>query len=347
MFSVRSGLTRAVSQTSWVLVLVATSSFTAAPAAGGTGGSVIATEAGLTTVDAYRGRLVWTSYDPRIRRYRLMTHAQGVTSVARVRSRGIPFDVDLAPDVRGRTVAVYSRCRREPSDGPIGPAGCDLYRYDFAARREARIDAVSSRRLSESEPSIWRNKIAFVRASEPPPGGGETTARLLVHDLRADRTDRVRTHPQRDARPLAIELYGRHLGFISQLDVTRCGALDEIDLRSYLWLARTDSRAAPRLVESACQGLPAQRVATPSFDRGGLFHYRLANGDPTDGARQLRRVGLRRRSVTAAPIPFELPVAVVRDGGSTFYSRDTELGSADSTEIGEAHGLRFTPVASR
>jgi hypothetical protein len=71
--------------------------------------------------------------------------------------------VDLGPDRKGRTVAVYSRCKQLPANSiEAGRLGCDLYRYDFESGREAPITRANSR-FDERFPTIWKKRIAFRR----------------------------------------------------------------------------------------------------------------------------------------------------------------------------------------
>ena len=98
-------------------------------------------------VAGFGGWLLWSRYDAKRRVYRLVGLHEGRVRTLAIRSRSVPFDVDLGPDARGRTVAVYSRCREEPVTGPpVGPfpfyrtgRGCRLYEYRFSSARERRL----------------------------------------------------------------------------------------------------------------------------------------------------------------------------------------------------------------
>jgi hypothetical protein len=106
----------------------------------------VATVGKPTPVSSHGGRLAWSAFDPATSRYSLMTRINGVTSPVPVAPRTVPFDVDLGPGESGDTVAVYSRCRRDPGrSGPTGNAiigqfpdwstgrGCDVFQFDFAS----------------------------------------------------------------------------------------------------------------------------------------------------------------------------------------------------------------------
>jgi hypothetical protein len=120
-------------------------------------------------IDGFRGRVVWSDYDASAGAWRLMEHAGGVTRAVPVAPRSSPFDVDLGPDGRGGTVAVYSRCRRPiPFDRPTPVLqrrahACDLHAFSFTTRRESAIRAANSR-ADEWWPTVWGSRIAFVRA---------------------------------------------------------------------------------------------------------------------------------------------------------------------------------------
>jgi hypothetical protein len=127
-------------------------------------------------VDVFGGVTVWSA--PADGGYALMARsAAGVVRLP-VRPRAVPFDVDLGPEANGGIVAVYSRCSTEPIGSRAaldrgilavpGPAyttgrGCDLYRFDFASGREAKIASTSTATGSEMLPSYWKGSLAFVR----------------------------------------------------------------------------------------------------------------------------------------------------------------------------------------
>ena len=84
------------------------------------------TKAGIGYVSSYGGYAAW-SRRTGPSRYRLMIRHAGRTRALPVTSRRVPFDVSLGKDARGRTVAVFSRCRNE-RDGPGAlPGGLPAY----------------------------------------------------------------------------------------------------------------------------------------------------------------------------------------------------------------------------
>src|SRR4051794_25556475 len=117
--------------------------------------TVLAMESAPTAVSAYGERVAWWSVDPATHRGHLMTwvgaHAQRV-DIAPVRKA---YALDLGPTANGHVAAVYARCDARGNR-------CDVYEYDFAARREQRVKVADSPRISERLPPLWKRRIAFV-----------------------------------------------------------------------------------------------------------------------------------------------------------------------------------------
>ncbi len=170
-----------------------------------------------TTISAYGGRVAWSELDYRTNRWRLMSHLGGVTAAVPVAPRRQPFDVDVGPDTNGRPTAVYSRCARARRTGP--PAGCDLYRFDFAAGRERRIGGPSTSAGSEYLPSLWRDRLAFTRVRLLRSGRLAAPPRLVVRSLAGGRETAVAGGREGLGRgagygiPTSIDFDGRHLAF--------------------------------------------------------------------------------------------------------------------------------------
>jgi hypothetical protein len=163
--------------------------------------SVIARESKPTGVNAHRGRVVWSSYDAKRKAYWLKVRYRGHVRRLPVRPRREPFDVDLGPDARGRTVAVYSRCRSGlgPAYFTIGMFGdpgsgrdCDIYEYRFATRREWRVKLPGMRATSEYFPTIWGGRIAFARILQREPGRSGVEPFLYYASLPAGKARQTR-----------------------------------------------------------------------------------------------------------------------------------------------------------
>ena len=117
---------------------------------------VLVADPSADLLSAYGGSAAWSRIaGPG---YRLVIRSDGRTEDARVRSFRHPVDVDLGPARRrGRTVAVYARCKASLRD-------CDLFEYSLRDKRERKLRSVSSRRRSEYAPSVWRGRYLFGRS---------------------------------------------------------------------------------------------------------------------------------------------------------------------------------------
>lgn len=113
-------------------------------------------------LSAYAGHVVWSQYvSPGI--YVLMRWHAGRVDRLPVRSRKVPFDLDLGPDARGRAAAVYSRCADDNEALP--DRRCDVYQLSLTTGRERRLRRISTSRASEYAPTIWRGNIAYASAA--------------------------------------------------------------------------------------------------------------------------------------------------------------------------------------
>jgi hypothetical protein len=119
--------------------------------------TVISPDRTATDVSAFRGVLVWSRRDAATRKYRLVQRIHGLTRDVPVPGAKQSFNPDLGPDRRGRVVAVYSRC-----SGSFGTL-CDVFQLDLRSGRERRVRGVSTKRCSETAPSIWSRGVAFSR----------------------------------------------------------------------------------------------------------------------------------------------------------------------------------------
>jgi hypothetical protein len=116
----------------------------------------------------------------------------GHIAAAAIRDFGSPPDASigtvstLTPGDR-RFVAVYSRC-----SGFSTTQGCDIYRYDLAARIERKMKRFSTGTGSETAPSVSAGSYAFVRRGGHRPGTYTATrSRLRRIDSRLARETAV------------------------------------------------------------------------------------------------------------------------------------------------------------
>jgi hypothetical protein len=222
--------------------------------------------------------VAWSRHDPATDTYRLVVADVGALHAAPqilpIAPRSVAFDVDLGPDERGRTVAVYSRCATEP-DGdyygqklwPNNASGCDVYLYDLAAGRERKLRSISTRAGEEFLPSIWKGRIAFARSYGSYVDGQWRDPVLYTHSVSG--TERSRRQSQGGNRGIrrisltGLDLYGRRLAltrrFIgryeagtSQMRVTALGS-------------------GSRLVQQRTSGLTQRLLRSPQFHRGRVL----------------------------------------------------------------------------
>lgn len=255
-------------------------------------------------VSFFEGRLAWSSFDPATNRFVLMTRFGDVTTALPVAPRSVPFDVDLGPDRNGATVAVYSRCRREPDfTTAVGNAiinqfpdwrsghGCNLYKFDFDAGRETRLRGVSTGRASEFLPSIWRNRIAFARVYERRAGKagqraylyrGSTTGRggserftagprgtlRFCFTRRGKRTCRIPV----ELGPTALDLHGRQLAFAWTTAGGGC------ESTSGIWLDAIGE--ARKRIATGCSGdIQAIQLLSPTISSNRISYGYIGFGD--------------------------------------------------------------------
>jgi hypothetical protein len=193
---------------------------------------IVATSAGPTSVSAHGRVVAWSERAPAqgssASAYHLTALVDGEVRRLAVAPRPVPFDVDLGPDREGRTVAVYSRCAREPElpatgrslSGPYPPytrgQGCDLYRFDFATATERKLAGASTDQASEALPSIWRDEIAFARVYEQRSGLRGRVPYLYVRPVDGGDSRRQPGGARGSTGlpgPISMDLYGRRLSF--------------------------------------------------------------------------------------------------------------------------------------
>lgn len=115
---------------------------------------------------AFIGYLAWSEYDQANQNYRLALWNGVEIMYPLIAPRSAPFDVDLGPDTDSRPVAVYSRCEQS----------CRIYRLDIESGVEQPLAVPHEEGTSHSQPSIWRQKVAYVNKTggEGVTGGSST-----------------------------------------------------------------------------------------------------------------------------------------------------------------------------
>jgi hypothetical protein len=313
----------------------------------------VATVANPTPVSFFAGRLIWSAFAPARNGYVLMTHAAGTTSPVPVQPRSVPFDVDLGPDEQGDTVAVYSRCGREPAGVGIPKwrtgRGCDIFKFSFATGRETRVASANGARSSEFLPSIWDTRIAFARVYERRRGRAGDRAHLYARSvLGAGRATRLPPGargtatfcvPSAGAKavcrigvedgPTALDLRGRRVAFSWDTSVQRC------DRASEIWLDTVGGGRRP--VDDTCwTNLQGRKLVAPTIS-GGRVHYvrSLLAGELGSGGSFLEyRIGSgRRRQVFS--LRGRVVMSAATDAGNTFYLLSGGFASGCSPAPGD------------
>jgi hypothetical protein len=241
---------------------------------------LIATVARPTPVSAIEGRIVWSDYDTVTARYHLTQRLDGVTSRLPVAPRVVPFDVDLGPDVDGKPVAAYSRCRREPPprSAPRGllaqlpqwrlGRGCDLFMYSFERGTEVRVRFAGTRGASEFLPTVWTDRIAFARVYERRKGPASRRAYLYVRPNtlfdsqgRRGHTRRVPAGPRSGPGPTSLDLATRRLAFGWDFRDPRPASSVFLDV------LRSTGRTAQRRLDYGHSGeMQSRQFIGPQFD---------------------------------------------------------------------------------
>jgi hypothetical protein len=311
----------------------------AVPASAQGAEEVLAPVQNQSVLSAYGGHVVWNELDLASGRWFLIRWHAGVTSRLPVSSRGVPFDVDLGPDARGRPVAVYSRCRREPAAGgglALSPdwmtaAGCDVYRVRLEGGQEQRVRSVSSRKGSETTPSIWRGRIAFAQRL---PGRRRARlllrrhgARRLVHlrggtlprcERRKDGRRKRRCDPRPYAGADALDLGPRSLAFLWRLSHgSVIGTGVGWELRSDPLSRRRGTLAASGFVGGAC-GFETP-VSPIAVGRSVLFLDRIGRCRTTKTLFEVFHP--RRRSRRQAKPSSGFARALARSGRALYWIR--------------------------
>lgn len=301
--------------------------------------TTIAQEQQETLVATHGGWLVWSRYEAATDRWFLVARAPGSSAIDRlpVPGRAIPFDVDLGPDSRGNTVAVYSRCTRQPS-GHLALTsyshrygrGCRIVKLDLATGRE---DTLYRRRgASLIYPTIWRDRLAYVVRGRS--NDDLHLEQRVRRDGRISTTQLGRAPAQRTESPYAgptrLDLYGKHLVFAWETEVNGCPGY-RIDDRDYgpfivtrVYLQHGANRR--KLLDKGCDhtGRPgAIAVAhAPSISDGVVNWIRV-----TSTASEEDQVVLRRRSLRTGKTTQRTTASFYRSlaaDGRTVYAQDSD-----------------------
>lgn len=327
-----------------------------------TADEVVAQLARDTPISAYGGFVAWSDHDAVADRYRLMLRRGDSTTPAAITPARQPFDVSLGPDARGRVVALYTRCRTTTR-------GCDVYRYDVAARRERRVAAASSPRHDEAWPVQWRDRLAFVRRARvygiqaprsnglliPDPRGRRGGGELVDCDVPYVKTLSSRAPARRLDRGLCARTIGMSIRGPRIVQVTSF----YLDFNAAESQVRRLSAGGGRMRVLARSGSGLDgysQFTSPSQSAGSVWLTRIGNRDPQD----FLRVGVGGGKLTAVQPNLLLAGRVARDErGRFWYVQGPEpLGDTEAAHgfppfcgsgIGACHLVRASasPFSSR
>ena len=216
----------------------------------------LAHEVAPTPVAAWNETVMWSRFDPATETYSLVKSVAGGPPVpVGVAPRPLaPFDIDLGTNRSGATYAVYTR-----EDG-------DIYRLHVVTGTESKVEELSTPTRVESDPTIHRGEIAFVRH----------TAR--GHELRIGNSARGSKGSRLLVRAngiLGVELGTRHVAYLRAVPAIFS------DERVHVRNLRT---GADRMVYKAVSGgANAAGVTRPTFVAGpaGFLWARTNQGSET------------------------------------------------------------------
>jgi hypothetical protein len=285
-------------------------------------------------VAAYAGRLLWSAYQPDTASWALVTRFQGATSAVPVARRKVPFDSDLGPGPSGSMVAVYSRCTTEVTpSGSFGPSlygkgrGCDLFLFDFATNIETRLTSANATDASEFWPSIWRGTLAFARTYDHKRNFPYIYTRPLEGSARSTRQpggsrSGCSTCDDKLSRPIALDLYGRRLGFAWQYVGTGEGLDSEIRMD-------TIGGGHVRVAHQNGGGLTQLDPSWPAFENGRLYWSIGCFGDESGcpGRYGLRRYRISTGAIERAGGPRSV-LSHDRDQATTWVLDDAQPGTS-------------------
>lgn len=295
------------------------------------GSSTIVRLGDATPISAHAGLLAYSQRNAGGEGYHLIVRSRtGVAKPLPVPARAVPFDVDLGPDERGRTWAVYSRCRDEPSsvetDGlPAYSLGrrCSVWGVRVDGGRE-RVLKLAAGGKSFVLPSKWGKRLAMTTHSDSAP----SHVRIVVAgESRASARDRLeRPGPRRDSASVKGLDLGRSQLLMTWRYFAGPGGAFPADDRELVEVRLNDATTVPRVVRRIELGpmsttrsfsspvLSAARVHFAQWSSSGSAFNRLFSYD------------LRVRRTTSRRMKF-IPPAVAASG-TRLYALRIRTGTA-------------------
>jgi len=282
-------------------------------------------------VNAYGSVVAWSSHDPQTKQFFLTARVGGQSKNLPVKPSKQAFDADVGPGPDGSIWIVYSRCSKTQRPAGTARRSCELFRYSFKEGNEARLPGTPSR-ASETQPSIWGHRVAFVRA-----GGAieHTYVRDLNHPARVHRQPGPpngrcpKSFPHCVAKFFQtvhdLDLHGRYLAILTDDNGGDC-----TDNRPQISLV---GNGANKLIATSCPGEGEQNWLGLSFDRGSLYFMRTCSEGCKAGT---YAYDLATGKYTFAPAAQTEVNSFARAVGHSYYV----LGS-----LFQVDGLRFQRAA--
>lgn len=320
-----------------MLALVAVSALTVATPAQGRVPVVLAPVSANGPISARGGWVVWST--PGSGGWVLMAWHRGSRFRLPVAPRPEPFDVNVGSDAGGRPVATFSRCATTPvptaffNDGPpahVLGRGCRVRVLVLAGGRERAAALTHPIGTSDTDPSMWRGRLAFARFDSARHADVE---QVLVW---SPRTHRLSTVPHGGMPPTCPYGLGACRG------LTRLGVVQGLDLDAsivtFTWMIqapgvlghggwevradRLDHHArvliGSGVIGEACTG-PGTDLAVPSppIARGGRAWYSELDGSCYVFTSSLVRFDPLTRAAATAALPAET-LQLARDGDALY-----------------------------
>src|SRR4051794_32675483 len=244
----------------------------------------------------------------------MLRTGEAVTA-AEVAPRGVPFDVDLGPDAQGRTVAVYSRCEREPtpitSAGaiayPSGARGCRIYLYDPEVGTERRL-------APGYLPAIWKGTLVLARGDRDAPlyaGASGRTRRLDDGGGRFCRTGNRQCERASALRYTGLDVAGSRVAVARELD-----GIGEFPATQMLL---TGPGRRPVVVEARANGLSFRAMRFPTLAAGRLYYAEACAGAPASCLRLFRRYSIATGTLASARSPSLYLTGFSQSGPHAYY----------------------------
>lgn len=287
--------------------------------------TVISADSAAMNVSAFGGALVW-SRQVADGRFRLVQRVDGVTRDAPVAVAPHAYNADLGPGRRGGVVAVYSRCRdRVP---------CDVFQLDLRSGRERKLRRVSTRRCSETAPSIWWGVVAYERAPLFPLDR-RCSRGLYVVGARG-RPRLLRKGRLQEEEIVETDIRGRTVA--AQI-LAHFGARYSTGILLRKFTRGGSSGCLLRGKVSGGLGLPDEFFAAPSLDAGFLYWSRHeSTGNPYDSEAEFVngfervRAGCRGAIEIARRDPTLIGPGVA-DSGTIYYTHRGNVFKADNPPL--------------